>query len=289
MAEFLAQMERHKAEMGIVDPLDIEPCRYSPANNPHEPKTWPDGSYCDGGGVVYSPDGRTVYPRPCPCYLQAKGRDNQMDYINHLGLEIRSKVRHADENQYACGDMFASWQPSKSPAIQLSGISGLGKTIAGHRAVLRLIVQHAMSAHYISARSVAVDCSLLATNTDERYRAEDRLTRYTLACRGRYIVMLDDLGRERQSDATTTRMCEYIDALYERRAPCIITTNLIGQQLQDRYGRDIISRMCDASWMTTIVCRGKDLRRPQNAPAQTTQFQTEDELFAPGWRERGDS
>jgi len=281
--DFLAQMETHKIERGIGDPPDIEPCEFSPTHAPHPPKTWPDGSYCDGYGTVYAPNG-SVYPKPCPCLMEARGRDNQGGYLNHVGLEIRTKVRHANESQYACKDLFETWHPGKSPGVYLIGPSGVGKTIAGHRAVLKMISALALGGYYISARHVATDCSLLATDGNERYRAEERLTRHLFACRGRSIVMLDDLGRERHSDATAQRMSEYLELLYERRAPCAITTNLAGIQIGERYGTDILSRLCDASWLTPIVCEGKDLRRPKNAPPveprQETHFQTEEEIFA---------
>ncbi len=288
--KFLAQIEAHKAEMGIGDPPDIEPCEFSAPDRPHPPKIWPDGSYCDGGGFVYTPDGRSVYKKRCPCWIKAKQRDMLIDYGRMIPLEFRGVVREADDTKFACATAFSVWHPTKSPGLFLVGRSGIGKTVAAHRAAMRMIPHHGVGGYYISCRSVAADCSLLATDTTEKYRAEERLTRHILACRGRFVVVLDDLGRERQSEATIQRMCEYIDALYERRAPCVITTNIGGAEIKARYGADICSRLTDTSWVTAAVIRGEDLRleknKPEAEPEQETHFQTMDEMFKPGWRER---
>lgn len=277
--KFLASIEAHKAEMGITDPLDIEPCEFSSPQRPHSIKKWPDGSQCDGYGTVFAPDGRTVYSRPCPCWLKSKQRNYADDYISVIPIEFRKVVRHADMTKYACGKAFSAWHPNKSPGLYLCGNSGVGKTVAAHRAALMMINHYGLGAYYISCRNVASDCSILATDTSERYRAEERLTRHILACRGRSIVVLDDLGRERQSDATVSKMAEYIDALYDRRAPVVITTNLGGTEINTRYGRDITSRLIDTTWVTPVIVQGEDLRSPRNAPKQEIHFQTEDELF----------
>lgn len=282
---FMAQMRGHMAEMGIPEEPEEEMCRYSPVHAPHTPKVYADGSYCDGSGYIYTADGKSVYPTRCGCYLRAKTRDHIAEYLNHIPLEGRSVVRNADESRYAAGLLLSKWQPGKTKGIIIIGGSGQGKTVAGHRAVMYLIRHYQKGALYVSTRHVASDCLLLATDNNEKPKAEDRLTRVWAACRGDAIVFLDDLGRERLSDATTQRIAEYIDFLYERRAPVVFTSNFPGKYLGERYGTDVMSRLMDQSWLTIVKVDGHDVRIKPDKQTET-KFQTEEELFAPGWRER---
>ncbi len=288
---FMSQMKRHMEEMGISEEPEEEMCRYSPVHKPHPPKVYADGSYCDGNGYIYTADGKSVYPTRCGCYLRAKTRDHVAEYLNNIPLAGRSVVRNADEGRYAAATLFGQWSPGKTKGVILIGGSGLGKTVAGHRAVMYMIRHHQRGALYVSTRHVASDCLLLATDNAEKVKAEDRLTRVSSACRGDAIVFLDDLGRERLSDATTQRIAEYIDFLHERRAPAVFTSNFTGKFLGERYGTDVMSRLMDQSWLTVVKVDGHDKRikpeaEPEAEPEQETHFQTMDEMFKPGWRDR---
>lgn len=246
---------------GLTIDTEFTECEHSDPANPHPPLVWPDGSHCDGGGIVFSRDCRSIRPYLCPCFEKSLTAKRVRNYIGSLAPGFRELIMKADESRFACGQAFAIWQPTKSPGLYLCGNSGMGKTVAAHRAAIRMISHFGKSATYISARRVAVDCALLATETSEKYRAEERLADRLIACRDDSIIVLDDLGRERLSEATSSKMCEFIDFLYERRAHCVFTTNLGGVEIARRYGRDIISRLCDSTWMTPVVCQGSDVRK----------------------------
>jgi len=80
----------------------------------------------------------------------------------------------------------------------------------------------------------------------------------------RWIIVIDDLGRERNSGTMPQYVADIIAAIYERRTRAIITTNLSSRQVGDRYGSEIRSRLLDSAWITPIRCTGDDLRIRRN-------------------------
>jgi DNA replication protein DnaC len=74
------------------------------------------------------------------------------------------------------------------------------------------------------------------------------------------IFILDDLGREKDTEATAGRLASMIAARYERRATTIITSNLSLEAIGAKYGRDIQSRLLDRRWITIVPIRAEDAR-----------------------------
>ena len=139
--------------------------------------------------MLFRSDGKSIYPTRCSCYRQWQTRDHIAEYLNHIPLDSRSIVRNANEGKYAAGVVMRMWTPATTKGIIVIGGSGQGKTIAGHRVVMHMIRHHQRGALYVSTRHVASDCLLLATDNDEKPKAEDRLTRVWAACTGDAIVL----------------------------------------------------------------------------------------------------
>ena len=75
------------------------------------------------------------------------------------------------------------------------------------------------------------------------------------------LLVIDDLGKERQSEWSDSILYEVINSRYEDYMPTIITTNLNPKQLEARFGEAILSRlfeMCDA-----INMSGTDIRKAE--------------------------
>lgn len=243
-------------------------CVYAPASKPHPPLEWPDGTFCDGGGHIYSADGKSVIPRPCPCMQKHRESRIAPKYMGQIPPVTREIVRHADMERYAAGQVRTEWTKAV-PGVILAGASGLGKTIAGHRLVFQMIGMHRVQALYVSTRRVSADCQSMASTEDsERKAAGVRLGELLEICRSERIVFFDDLGREDGTPAVVKRIAQCIDALYERRAPCVFTTNFTSIELAARYGDDIASRLRDRSWIQAIKITGKDARLEQGTPPQ---------------------
>lgn len=72
------------------------------------------------------------------------------------------------------------------------------------------------------------------------------------------FLVLDDLGKERQTDWTTETIYSIINYRYEHMLPTVITTNLSMSDLQERLGAATVSRlmeMCDY-----VEMNGEDYR-----------------------------
>ena len=73
------------------------------------------------------------------------------------------------------------------------------------------------------------------------------------------MLILDDVGKEKQTEWSASIMFDVINHRYESMKPIIITSNFNGKQLEEYFGEACYSRlveMCNA-----IVTQGKDKRR----------------------------
>lgn len=73
------------------------------------------------------------------------------------------------------------------------------------------------------------------------------------------LVLLDDLGKERDSEDVQTLLYELIDGLYQRRRSVVISTNLSIEQYAERYDPAIRSRLKEMC--NTLAVAGEDRRR----------------------------
>lgn len=239
-----------------------EVCEFSPVDNPHPPMRW-NGWSCDGYGYLFD-ETLAVALRKCPCWRDAQSKNLVAIYRDQIPSEQRSIIDNANPAVGAAAVVNQRWTPRKSMGLALTGPCGVGKTVAGHLAMKQMVRDHEVGGVYISTRSIAAAVWAMATDEGDRGRAEKYLTKLAKVCRWKACVFIDDLGRERMSDAVTSKIAEYIDSLYERRAPVVITTNYHTEKLSMLYGPDIVSRLKDRSWITSIAVGGADMREGVN-------------------------
>ncbi len=81
---------------------------------------------------------------------------------------------------------------------------------------------------------------------------------------GRHVVVLDDFCKARTTPTAQANLFDIVDALYARRTPFIITSNLSPEQIAARYnevGDTIISRLQETAQF--VAFQGPDLRAAQ--------------------------
>ena len=73
-----------------------------------------------------------------------------------------------------------------------------------------------------------------------------------------HLLVLDDLGTQKVTEFVEERLFAIIDGRHQRKLPTIITTNLDVTQLNQQFGRRVVSRIVELSRFVTLS--GDDLR-----------------------------
>jgi DNA replication protein DnaC len=66
------------------------------------------------------------------------------------------------------------------------------------------------------------------------------------------MLMMDDVGKEKQTDWSRSIMFDVVNYRYEHILPIVITTNLTTKQLAEYFGDAVWSRLCE-------MCRGAQM------------------------------
>lgn len=182
-------------------------------------------------------------------------------FVAQLPEAIREAVARIelDRPEYAVTTMRRNWsqQPRYTRGCLLCSPPGRGKTVAACWAALRMIELYHQPASFIHVPTYANYIGLGMGNPrtwEKAVAMEDRIEEDSR------IIVLDDLGRERDSQATRDRAGLLVDHMWRRRARCVVTTNLAPSQVLGRYGDYVSSRLLDANWITPVVCCGPDNR-----------------------------
>lgn len=72
------------------------------------------------------------------------------------------------------------------------------------------------------------------------------------------LLVLDDLGRERQSDFNTDAVRSLLEHRYDGGLPCVITSNMLPEQLREYVGARVWSRL--AEMVDVVLVEGPDRR-----------------------------
>lgn len=144
---------------------------------------------------------------------------------------------------------FAENFPNDGKGIMFLGGVGRGKThLAG--AIARYVIEN----HHVPVmfKSYAMILEEIKINFEGDKKELERV------CNTPLLVM-DDLGQEKQSDWNKEILFKIINSRYESMSPIVVTTNCTPMSLQDNIGEAIFSRlfeMCDK-----VKVSGKDHRK----------------------------
>ena len=134
-------------------------------------------------------------------------------------------------------DLFTAEKNS----LILMGEQGTGKT---HLA--------AAIANTLIGRGIPV---LFATYTDHLATLKEEFKKtgdYMSKLGSTPLLVIDDLGKEVQGEWANSMLFTIVNHRYEHKLPTVITTNLCDKELQDKYGKSIVSRLIEMAYAITM-------------------------------------
>lgn len=218
-----------------------------------------------------------IVPTLCQCQQEADRaadeRDKQerfglkMSQLNAGGITCPGSLRHTfadDDGQRpevtaACGRYVDHWNEmvAENIGILFYGSVGTGKTFYAS------CIANALLERRVPATATSFPRLLnLLQGTQDKQKLLDSLARYKL-------LILDDLGVERDSTFGMEQIFNVVDARYHAHLPIIVTTNLSIEELKNPssmpYARiyDRVLEMCPVPLKLT-----GDSRRKQNAESR---------------------
>ncbi len=215
----------------------------------------------DGGRVRISGEiGTEGFGRTAPCPECAGGSANP-EIVEDANARMRVPWKYADVTfdawlpangspRLRCQTYAASWPPP-TPFLFLTGNKGTGKTtlaIATMKAVRERWGKH--------GQFWLVQRLLDRINATYDEDAEETLTQVMSQMERVPLLVLDDLGSEKSTEAARARLFTIIDHRYSHGLAMIVTTNATANELDPR----IKSRFSDAQVTTLAKFDGRDMR-----------------------------
>ncbi len=185
---------------------------------------------------------------------------DQIDPAQHMTLKNMTELTASMEKARGEGiDVLAGLREGKG--MFLFGAPGIGKThlLVG---LTRLALTVGMVATWENAATLAAQIRD-SYSLDDKDPMAKRYSRTQIIKRviAHDVVMLDDLGRERDTEDARSIVYELIDGLYSMRRTVFLATNLSLEEYESRYDEAVRSRL--AHMARKLDVKGPDRRRKE--------------------------
>ena len=146
-------------------------------------------------------------------------------------------------------DRVMAWRPEQSNGhgIGLVGSTGLGKT----RLLVSLLISLPDRCSWLYLPAMRLSTAV-ADQWDDESRIVHRARRLLEDARKVKVLLLDDLGDEKGTDAVGAELKDLIEHRTSRRLPILWTSQLNAAQLEAKHGergKAIVRRLAEFSWM----------------------------------------
>ena len=168
------------------------------------------------------------------------------EYDPDLGTSPREIMKKVYERAVRYAQSFAPGARS----LLFSGATGLGKTFLS-ACIARTVADRGYSVCYVSAEALFADFE----QQKFRPREGEDVTRKYLACD---LLILDDLGTEMVTSFSVSALYQLINTRLNSAKPTIISTNCTMDELERKYGPQIMSRLEGEYLLLTF--HGRDIR-----------------------------
>ena len=174
-------------------------------------------------------------------------------YSKDRGTRNRSPYEAAERNFDICQDYARQFSP-RSGNLLLFGPPGLGKTFLS-ACIARVVSESGYSVVYDTAGHIFGQFEEAKFRRDEDESSADNVERY-LNCD---LLIVDDLGTEMTTAFVQSALYQIINSRLIRNKKTIINTNLRLEDLGQRYGAQIRSRLEGEYELLPFI--GEDIRR----------------------------
>lgn len=217
-----------------------------------------------------------VSGKPCTCLERETGRISAEELNRHSRLALSSfdtfslqyysnlpteQYQAMEQNLEFCRQYANTFSASVASNILMLGNTGLGKTHLS-LAVAAVLLQNGYSVIYDSAGSMLHRLEQEHFGKKEGSDTLDML----LECD---LLILDDFGTEFDTSFTRSMIYTIINSRINSGKPLIINTNLTSNEIKERYGDRILSRLLFASKILHFY--GKDIRIQKRAQQNRSQ------------------
>jgi DNA replication protein DnaC len=225
---------------------------------------------------------RWVIPA-CDCteqrLIEAKARAEQEDKLRRtrrlfslsqlegrFGDATFSTWRHSPQTEHAfkaATQYVDSWPERRAAGdgLMFIGDVGTGKTRLA-ASIVRALVEREAAAVFQSVPS------LLTRIRGSYGQSGERESQLLEALMDADLVVLDDIGVEKVTDWVLDRLYVIIDSRYLRRAPVIVTSNLMPDDLADRIGQRLVDRLVEMCKPIRFQGESERRRRAQERRAK---------------------
>lgn len=177
-----------------------------------------------------------------------------LSYYADNGASDGTNPRRKMQNYYNFCINYANSFSKDSPSIVMTGKTGLGKTHLS-LSIAKTVVEGGFSVVYAPAQKLVSDLE----REHFSFSGSDFFERKYSECE---LLIIDDLGAEFPSQFTTAVIGNLVnERLYEKR-PTVISTNLSGKELAERYSERTASRILGEYRKLYFV--GEDIRFLKN-------------------------
>ena len=212
---------------------------------------WPDDCEChECGDTGVNPRDKSV----CWCdvgrgvQLQKELESEWPKYAPHIHVNARLDT-HPVERARVIGQQWLDKDFPENRGMVLTGTVGSGKT--GLAVALAYIVH--MQGHRVRIGTFTEILDEMRPKAGFGEKETEPADLYKPK-----LLVLDDLGTQKVTEFVEERLFAIIDGRHQRSLPTIITTNLDLSQLNEQFGRRVVSRIVELS--TFVSLSGEDLR-----------------------------